>query len=85
MTVLSWLTSIDPNGSSEWFVPSAVVVRASNENVGERIATVDRWLERANQKEAVMGLRTEEKRRRRQEMAQEHSELMEVNERWAKL
>jgi hypothetical protein len=64
---------------------SALRFRASNENVGERIATVDRWLERANQKEAAMGLRTEEKRRRRQEMAQEHSELMEVNARWAKL
>jgi hypothetical protein len=59
--------------------------RASNESVAERIATVDRWLERANQKEASMGLRTEEQRRRRLELGQEHHELAEVNARWAKL
>ena len=74
------------------FIPRSVEItgatlrfRASNETVAERIATVDRWLERANQKEAAMGLRTEEQRRRRQELAQEHTELGEVNARWAKL
>jgi len=74
------------------FIPRSVEItgatlrfRASNETVAERIATVDRWLERANQKEAAMGLRTEEQRRRRQELAQEHAELGEVNARWAKL
>ena len=74
------------------FIPRTVEItgatlrfRASNETVAERIATVDRWLERANQKEASMGLRTEEQRRRRQELAQEHAELGEVNARWAKL
>ncbi|HKO04311.1 MAG TPA: hypothetical protein VJW51_06165 [Candidatus Acidoferrales bacterium] len=64
---------------------STLRLRASNENVAERVATVDRWIERANQKEAAMGLRTEEQRRRRQQMAQEHMELVEVNARWAKL
>lgn len=59
--------------------------RASNESVAERITTVDRWLERANQKEAAMGLRTEQQRRRRLELGQEHQELAEVNARWAKL
>jgi hypothetical protein len=74
------------------FIPRAVEItgatlrfRASNESVAERIATVDRWLERANQKEAAMGLRTEEQRRRRLELGQEHQELAEVNARWAKL
>jgi hypothetical protein len=74
------------------FIPRTVEItgatlrfRASNETVAERIAIVDRWLERANQKEASMGLRTEEQRRRRQELAQEHAELGEVNARWAKL
>lgn len=74
------------------FIPRSVEItgatlrfRASSETVAERIATVDRWLERANQKEAAMGLRTEEQRRRRQELAQEHAELGEVNARWAKL
>ncbi len=74
------------------FIPRSVEVigatlrfRASNESVAERIATVDRWLERANQKEAAMGLRTEEQRRRRLELGQEHQELTEVNARWARL
>ena len=59
--------------------------RATNESVGERLAAVDRWLERASQKEAAMGLRTEEQRQRRRELAEEHQELAEVNARWAKL
>ena len=73
------------------FIPRSVEItgatlrfRASNESVAERIATVDRWLERANQKEAAMGLRTEEQRRRRLELGKEHQELAEVNARWAK-
>jgi len=74
------------------FIPRSVEItgatlrfRASNETVAERIATVDRWLERANQKEASMGLRTEEQRQRRLELGREHQELTEVNARWAKL
>ncbi|HUK53682.1 MAG TPA: hypothetical protein VL099_10375 [Candidatus Binatia bacterium] len=74
------------------FLPRSVEItgsilrfRASNESVSERLATVDRWLERASQKEASMGLRTEEQRQRRRELAQEHQELAEVNARWAKL
>ena len=74
------------------FIPRSVEIigatlrfRASSETVAERIATVDRWLDRANQKEAAMGLRTEEQRRRRLELGQEHQELAEVNARWAKL
>ena len=74
------------------FIPRSVEItgailrfRASNETVAERLATVDRWLDRANQKEAAMGLRTEEQRRRRLELGQEHQELAEVNARWAKL
>jgi hypothetical protein len=74
------------------FLPRSVEItgstlrfRASNETVSERLATVDRWLERASQKEATMGLRTEEQRQRRRELAQEHQELAEINARWAKL
>jgi len=74
------------------FIPRSVEItgatlrfRASNESVAERLATVDRWLERANQKEAAMGLRTEEQRQRRLELGQEHQELAEINARWAKL
>ena len=74
------------------FLPRSVEItgstlrfRASNESVAERLATVERWLERANQKEAAMGLRTEEQRQRRLELAREHQELSEVNSRWAKL
>lgn len=74
------------------FIPRSVEItgatlrfRASNESVPERLAAVDRWIERANQKEAAMGLRSEEQRRRRLELGQEHQELAEINARWAKL
>ena len=74
------------------FTPRAVEItgaalrfRSDDESVAGRIATVDRWLERANQKEAAMGLRTEEQRRRREELAREQKELSELNAKWAKL
>ncbi len=59
--------------------------RSESASVGEKVATIDRWLERANQKEASLGLRSEDLRRRREELAREHQELAELNARWAKL
>jgi hypothetical protein len=50
------------------------------------VGWIDRWIERANQKEQAMGGRLdEERRRRREELSHEQSELADLNARWAKL
>ena len=75
------------------FPPRAVEIsgavlrfRAEAATVEERIRWIDRWIERANQKEAALGGRLEEeRRRRREEMAREQHELAELNARWSKL
>ncbi len=59
--------------------------RSSPESVEEKIVRIDRWLERANQKDASMGTRTEEQRRHREELAREAQEMVSWNARWAKL
>jgi hypothetical protein len=60
--------------------------RSDGESVEQKIAWIDRWIERANQKEASMGARfEEEKRRRREEMLREQAELAELSTRWSKL
>ncbi|HYA98373.1 MAG TPA: hypothetical protein VEH49_09780 [Methylomirabilota bacterium] len=53
--------------------------------VEQRIALVDKWIERANQKEAAMGARSEERQKRREELGREQSEIAEWNGKWAKL
>jgi len=58
--------------------------RSSAENVEQRIALLDQWMERANKKEASLN-RSEEDRRRREESAREHRELADLNTRWSKL
>jgi hypothetical protein len=59
--------------------------RAEGASVEEKIRWIDKWIERANQKEAALGVRDEERRRRREEMAREQQELAELNARWSKL
>lgn len=60
--------------------------RAESSVVDQRIGWIDRWIERANQKEAGMsGRLDEERKRRREELSREQSELAELNTRWAKL
>ena len=59
--------------------------RSDAASVVQKIALIDRWIERANQKEATLGGRSEEERRRREEHAREMRELAEWNARWAKL
>jgi hypothetical protein len=59
--------------------------RSNPESVEEKIARIDRWLERANQKDASMGARSEEQRRHREELAREAQEMVGWNARWAKL
>lgn len=75
------------------FPPRAVEIsgamlrfRSEAESVEQRIGRIDRWIERANHKEASLGGRLdEERRRRREKMAREQRELDELNARWAKL
>lgn len=59
--------------------------RAGPDDVEARVALLDRWMERANQKEAAFGMRSEEDRRRREELRREQQELAEINARWAGL
>jgi len=59
--------------------------KAEPASVEEKIALIDRWMERANQKEAAMALRSEGQREKKQELAREAEELAQWNARWAKL
>jgi hypothetical protein len=75
------------------FLPRAVEIsghllrfRSDGQSVEQKVNWIDRWIERANQKEMAMGGRLdEERRRRREELSREQSELTELNARWAKL
>ncbi len=60
--------------------------RSDGASVEQKVGWIDQWIERANQKEATLGGRLDEgRRRRRQEMAREQHELAELNSRWSKL
>ena len=75
------------------FPPRAVEIsghllrfRSDAASVEQKIGWIDRWIDRANQKEGAMGgRREEERRRRREELSKEQSELAELNARWSKL
>jgi hypothetical protein len=75
------------------FPPRAVEIsghllrfRSDAAAVEPKVGWIDRWIERANQKEQAMGGRLdEERRRRREELSHEQSELADLNARWAKL
>jgi hypothetical protein len=76
----------------EGFPPRAIEIsgtvlrfRCDGESVPERIALIDRWIERANQKESSLGVRSEEDRRRREALAAEQRELAELNARFSRL
>ena len=54
--------------------------------VETKTAWVDRWIERANQKEAAMGGKLDQERKlRREEHQREQQELSTINARWEKL
>jgi hypothetical protein len=75
------------------FLPRAVEMsgallkfRSDSRSVEARITWIDKWIERANQKESGMaGRLDEDRRRRREEFGREQQELTELNARWAKL
>lgn len=54
-------------------------------SVQDKIVILDRWMERASQKEAAMGGRSEVQRQKKEEAAREAQELAEWNARWAKI
>jgi len=59
--------------------------KAEPSSVEQKIALIDRWIERANQKEAAMAVRFEGQREKKEELARESEELAQWNARWAKL
>lgn len=60
--------------------------RSDVPSVEARTAWIDRWIERANLKEAAMGGKLdEERRRRREEHQREQQELAAINLNWEKL
>jgi hypothetical protein len=59
--------------------------KAEPTSVEPKIALIDRWIERANQKEAAMAMRSEGQREKKEELARETEELAQWNARWAKL
>ena len=60
--------------------------RSDVASVEAKTAWVDRWVDRANQKEAAIGGKfDEERRRRREEHLREQQELAAINARWEKL
>jgi len=54
-------------------------------SVEQKVGVLDRWMERASQKEASMGGRSETQRQKKEELEREARELAEWNARWAKL
>jgi len=75
------------------FLPRAVEMsgamlkfRSEGANVESRMGWIDKWIDRANQKEAAMGGKLdEERRRRRDEHQREQQELAAINAHWEKL
>ena len=59
--------------------------KADPATVEQKIALIDRWVERANQKEAAMAVRSEGQREKKEELVREVQELADWNARWAKL
>ncbi|MGH9746637.1 MAG: hypothetical protein ACRD59_11085 [Candidatus Acidiferrales bacterium] len=55
------------------------------ESVEQKMAILDRWMERASTKEAAMAGRTEVQRQKQEEAAREAQELAEWNARWEKI
>jgi hypothetical protein len=54
-------------------------------SVEQKVALLDRWMERASQKETAMAGRSEGQRQKMEEMTREMQELSEWNARWANL
>jgi hypothetical protein len=53
--------------------------------VAQKVGVLDRWMDRASQKEAGMGGRSEVQRQKKEELDHEAREIAEWNARWANL
>ena len=53
--------------------------------VEQKVGVLDRWMDRASQKEAGMGGRSEVQRQKKEELDHEAREIAEWNARWANL
>ena len=73
-----------PPRSVEMMGP-ALRFRCQGTQVEEKVKLLDSWIARANQKEASLGGRDEERQRRREELAREQAELAHWNARWTNL
>ena len=63
-----------------------VRLRTNAASVEAKTAWIDRWIDRANQKEASMGGKLDQERRlRREEHQREQQELAAINAHWEKL
>ncbi len=61
-------------------------IRTDAASVEAKTAWIDRWIDRANQKETAMGGRLDQERKqRREEHQREQQELSAMNARWEKL
>jgi hypothetical protein len=54
-------------------------------SVERKVGVIDTWMDRASQKEASMGGRTEVQRQKKEELEREAQEIAEWNSRWSKL
>ena len=54
-------------------------------SVEQKVGVLDKWMERASQKVAAMGGRSEVQKQKTEELTREAQELSEWNARWAKL
>ena len=59
--------------------------RSDPATVAEKITRIDRWLERANLKDAAQATRSEEQKRHREELAREAQEMSQWNSKWSNL
>ena len=59
--------------------------KSDPDGVEQRIGLIDRWMEKASQKEAAMAGRSEAQRQKQEEAEREAHELNDWNARWAKL
>jgi hypothetical protein len=59
--------------------------KSDPQSIEKKIALLDKWMERASQKEAAMAGRTEGQRQKQEELEREAQELAEWNARWSKL
>ena len=78
--------------ASAEFSPRAVEIsgtllrfKSDPAGVEQKIGSIDRWIDKATQKEATMGGRSEAQRQKQEEAAREARELAEWNARWANL